>query len=72
MGQVEDALVVGIGMNRRHQAVTDAKILQDDFCHWRQTIGRTGRVGDDLVLVRIVVCFVHTEDDGQVGILRRC
>src|SRR5262245_64288138 len=70
MGQIEYALIVGVGMDRRHQAMAYAKILHDNLSHRSQTVGRTGGVGDDLVSAWIIVLFVDTQDDGQIWVLR--
>ena len=70
MGQIEQLLVVRVGMDRSHEAVLDAEIIQQHFCHRSQTIGRAGGVGDNVVHVWIVGLVVDTQDDGDVRIFR--
>ena len=49
VGKIEQLLIVGVGMDRGHDPVLDAKVIQQHFRHGRQTIGRAGGVGDDVV-----------------------
>ena len=71
VGQVEQLLVVGVGVDRGHDAVLDAKIIQQNFCHGSQTIGRAGGVGDDVVQFRIIGLVVDAQHDSDIRILRR-
>ena len=68
VGQVQDALVVGIGVHSRHQAMRDAKRFVQDFGHGRETIGRARRIRDDVVGCWIVVRMVDTVADRNIRI----
>src|SRR6478752_4082918 len=48
------ALVAGVGVHGGHDAVADAECLVEQLDHGRETAGRAGRVGDDVVAVRVV------------------
>ncbi len=50
--QVQDALVVGVGVDGGHQAALDAKGVVEHLGHWGQAVGRAGGIGDDVVLGR--------------------
>ena len=52
------------------QAVLDAKVLLQHFGDGGQTVRRAGRVGDDVVLIRVVVAVVDSDYDGNVLALR--
>ncbi len=49
MVHVGQDLVVGVGVNRRHDAVLHADLLVQRLDQRREAIGRAGRVRDDLV-----------------------
>ena len=63
---VLEVLVGRVGVDRRHQAVLDADGLVDDLRERRQAVRRAGRVGDDVVRVRVVQVEVHAEHDRDV------
>ncbi len=71
MDLVEDLLVVGIGVDRGHQAAFDPDRIVQHLCDRRQAVGGARRVGDDRVpgLQLVVVDAVH---DGQVDALGGC
>ena len=71
MGQVEDALVVGVGVDGGHRAGADAEQALDDEGHGREAVGRTRGVGHDMVFGRIIVPVVHAHDDGEVFLFGR-
>src|SRR5256884_9862139 len=50
MRQIEQALIVGIGMDRGHGAASDAESVLDDLRYGRKTIGGAGGIGNDVVL----------------------
>ena len=67
---VEHVLVVGVGVDRRHEARLDADEVVQHLGDGRQAVGRARGVGDDLVLgLELVV--VDAVDDGEVRALRR-
>src|SRR6266516_6718848 len=43
----------------------------DYFGNWSQAVGGAGRIGDHMMRSRVVLLFVHTEDDRDVFILGR-
>ena len=47
--RIDDALVAGVGVDRRHVAALDAERLVEDVDRRRQAVGRARRVGDDLL-----------------------
>ena len=69
VGQIEDALVVRIGVNRRHHPLLDAERLVDDHDRRGQAVGRAGGVGDDMMLLRLIALVVDPHHDRQVLLL---
>ncbi len=66
---VLQALVGGVGVDRRHQAVLDADRVVEHLGHRRQAVGRARGVGDDVVLVAVVdLVEVDAEHDGHVRV----
>ena len=70
MRQVEDALVVGVGVDRRHVALADTAKVVQHLRDRRQAVGGAGGVRNDLVIRRKLV-VVHAIDDGEVRTFRR-
>ena len=48
--QVEDVLIVGVGVNRGHETLLDAEGVVEHLGYRRQAVGGAGGVGDDVVL----------------------
>src|SRR5215204_5300635 len=71
VGRVQEALVVGIGVNGRHVTGVDAEVVLDHFDHRNNAVGRARSIGDDLVGLGIVVLVVHLVDEGGVDTLAR-
>jgi hypothetical protein len=69
--QVEQLLIVRVGMDRRHPALRDAERLVEHFRHRRQAVGRARRIRHDAVLRRIVLLVVDAHDQHGVRLLRR-
>ena len=67
---VEDLLVVGIGVDRRHQAALDADRIVQHLGERREAVGRAAGVRDDRVLGGELV-VVDAEHDRQVDFLGR-
>ena len=68
MDLVGHALVVGVGVDRRHQALLDAEGVVEDLGERGEAVGGAGGVGDDLeVLVDDLV--VHAQDDRGVQLV---
>ena len=68
---VLQALVGRVGVDRRHQAVLDADGLVGDLRERREAVRRARRVGDDVVLVGVVLVEVDAEADRDVLALGR-
>src|SRR5215472_990968 len=69
MQRVLQALVAGIGVDRRHEAALDADALVEYIGDGREAVGRARAVRDDLVfgLERLLV---DTHDDGHICPIR--
>ena len=70
--QIQQALVVGVGVDGGHGAALDTKSVLDDFGDRREAISGAGGVRNDVMLCRIVALVVHAEDKGGVGTVRGC
>src|SRR6266849_5586302 len=68
--EVEDHLIVRIGVDSGHGAADDLEIVVDDFGDRGKTIRGAGSVRNDVVLRGIILLFVYAEHDGEVFILR--
>src|SRR6185503_1236719 len=68
--QVEQVLVVRVGVDGRHPALHDAERLVEDFRDWRETVRGARRIRNDLVLRRIVLVVIDAHDEGGVRLLR--
>ena len=68
---VEDALVVGVAVDRVHQAALDRQQVVDDLGRRREAVRRAAGVADDVVGRRVVAIFVDAEDDRDVLVLGR-
>src|SRR5213593_558406 len=71
MGKIEDALVVGVTVNRAHETVLDAECAVQNFGQWRETIGRAAGVRNNGVLRRIVNVIVDADAKSRDWIFRR-
>lgn len=69
VGKVEDALVVGVGMDSGHGTGGDAVLLLDDEGHGREAVGGARGVGHHMVLLRVIGVVVDAHDDGDVLLL---
>ena len=68
MRQIEQLLIVGIGMDGGHRAYGYAEGILNHFCYGREAVGGARGVGNDVVLRGIVDFVVHAEDDGEIRI----
>ncbi len=64
--EVEDDLIVGVAVDRGHDAGDDAEALVQHLDDGREAVRRAGGVRDDVVLRCVVLVFVDAEDDGDV------
>jgi hypothetical protein len=69
--EVEDHLVVGVGVDGGHVALLDAEAVEQDLGHGHDRVGGAGGVGDDVVAGRVVDLVVDADHDGHVLVLRR-
>ena len=73
MRQVVEALIRGIGVDRRHQPVPDADAVVQHLGERGQAVGGAGGVRDDVVRVAVVgVVEVDAERNRHVGIRGGC
>src|SRR5438270_4704063 len=68
--QIQQALIVGVGVNRGHGAALNAKRILDNFGDGGKAIRGAGRVRDDMMLRGIVALVVDTENKSGVGAVR--
>ena len=71
MRQIEDALVVGVGVHGGHRTGNDPEEAFHDEGYRSKAVRGARGVGNDMVLGRIVVVVVYAHDDGEVFFLRR-
>ena len=71
MRQVQELLVIRVGVDRCHLGRSYAEVLMDYFGNRRQAVGSAGRIGDHMMGARVVLLLVHSENDRDVFILGR-
>ena len=71
MRQVENPLIIGVGMNRGHRAVLDSEILVHNFGYRGQAVRGAGSIRDYIVPGRVVLAVVYAEHDGNVFVFSR-
>src|SRR5205085_3747266 len=64
--QVQQVLVVGVGVHRGHETLLDAEGVVEDLDHGYEAVGRAGGVGHDLVLSGVEGVVVDAHDEGGV------
>ncbi len=69
MQRVDQALIVGVRMHSRHEAILDTEGVIEHLGQRREAVRRAGGIGDDEVPLRIELILVHTNDEGGVGIV---
>src|SRR6266540_1627489 len=69
--EVEDHLVVGVGVDGGHEALLDAEAVEQDLGQRHHRVGGAGGIGDDVVAGRVVGVLVDPDDDGDVLVLGR-
>src|SRR6185312_14161418 len=63
---VEDDLIVGVAVDRGHDARLDGERVVDDLDDGREAVRGAGGVRDDVVLRCVVLVFVDAQNDGEV------
>ena len=71
MRQVEQTLIVGIGMDGGHGAAVDAESVLNDFGDGREAVRGARRVGNDVMLRRVIGLVVYTKNKSGVGAIGR-
>ena len=66
MRQVQNSLVIGVGVNSGHQTAFNTEFVQQHFGERSQAVGGAGSVGNDVVFCRIIFVFVNTHNDGNI------
>ncbi len=66
VNDIEQTLIIGVGVNGGHQALFDAERVMDDFHRGCQTVRRAGSVRDDMLPGRVVALFIDTQDKRHV------
>src|SRR6185437_4492905 len=69
--RVEDDLVIGVAVDRGHDAAGDAEGIVEDLDDRCEAVGGAGGIGDDVVLRRVVLVVIDAEDDGDVLVAGR-
>ena len=69
--QIEQVLIVGVGVDRGHPALADAEPLVQHLGDRRQAVRGARRVGDDVVLRRVVLIGIDPDHDRYVRVLGR-
>ena len=65
--QIEQALVVGVGVDRGHRAAVDAESIVQNFGDRSEAVRGAGSVRNDVVLGWIVGLVVYAENERGVG-----
>ncbi len=68
MGQIEDALVIGVRVDGGHISLEDLEIVMQNLGQRRHAVGSAGSVGNDVVLLRIIIAVIDSQNNGNVGI----
>ncbi len=69
MRQIQDLLIIGVGVDGGHEAMADSEVLHDDLRDRRKAVGGAGRIADDRVLLRIVHRLIDTQHDRNIRVL---
>lgn len=59
MWEIKNDLVVGVGVHSCHEAADNAEAFMKYFCHRSKAVGGTRRVGDDVVLCRVICRVIN-------------
>src|SRR3990172_5785407 len=64
--QIQELLVVGVGVHRGHDALLQPELLVQDLDDRSEAVRGAGSVREDVVLRRVVLVVVDTHDEGDV------
>mmetsp|Transcript_11270 Transcript_11270/g.26723 ORF Transcript_11270/g.26723 Transcript_11270/m.26723 type:complete len:421 (-) Transcript_11270:32-1294(-) len=71
VGGIQQALVTSIGVGGGHGALHNAELLVEDLNERREAVGGAGRVGDNVLGLRVVVLCIHTDNIcGDIALAR--
>ena len=71
MREVEDHLIVGVGVDGGHRPALNLEVVVNYLRHWSKTVGRAGCIGDHVMLCGIVLVFIHSQNNCDVLIFCR-
>ena len=71
VGQVEEVLVVGVGVDGGHEPAAHPEGVVEDLDHGHEAVGGARGVGHHHVAAGVEVVVVDAHDEGGVGVLRR-
>ncbi len=66
MRAIHQILIVRVRVNSGHVAFFNTPVVMDNLGRRRQAISRTRGIGDNIVLIWIIVGIVHAENDGDI------
>ena len=66
MREVEDLLIVGVGVNRGHETTLDAEGVVKNLGHGRKAVSGARGIRDDVVGRGVVLVVVDAHDDRDV------
>ena len=70
MRKVEDLLIVGVGVDRRHRSTNDSEVLNEDLRERREAVCCARSVANDVVFSRLIRCLVNTVGESYVRVGR--
>jgi len=68
--QIEQFLIVGVGVDGRHQPALDCESVVQNFGNWRKAVGCARGIGDDVMLRGIITFIVNADANGEVFAFR--
>src|SRR5690625_1871862 len=71
VGAIQQVLVGGVGVNRGHETAFNANYLVENLGHWGEAARGARCVRHYVVIGRVVVSVVYTDDEGGVFVLTR-
>ena len=66
MRQVQNSLVISVGVNSGHQTAFNTEFVQQHFGERSQAVRGAGSIGNDVVFSRIIFVLVNTHNDGDI------
>src|SRR5690606_34891503 len=69
--EVKKLLVVRIAMDRVHQRILDAEAVVNDLRYGSKAVRSAGRVGDDMVICRVIRLLIDAKRNRYIFALAR-